>query len=148
MFRFIGGFIRFIIVTLLLIATLAAAVFFGGKYLAFSNETTMDDITYSYVRIVQQTEVQSCNKSAEVAVILPVVNGYRVSSIKESAFKDCKLLKNLYIPKSVTGIEGGAFVGCDSLTDIYFEGSEELWLLHGFDKTIPEGVTVHFDYKL
>lgn len=148
MFRFIGGFIRFIIVTLLLIATLAAAVFFGGKYLAFSNETTMDDITYSYVRIIQQTEVQDCNETAEEAVILPVVNGYRVSAIRTGAFGNCKLLKNVYIPKSVTSIEGGAFVDCDSLTDIYFEGSEELWLLHGFDKAIPEGVTVHFDYKL
>ena len=32
------------------------------------------------------------------------------------AFRDCKVLKNIYMPDSVTSIAGSAFVGCNNLT--------------------------------
>ena len=52
-------------------------------------------------------------------------NTYRVTSIGESAFDNCRSLTSITIPKGVTSIGEFAFYGCSSLTSI----------------TIPEGVT-------
>ncbi|MBR0191590.1 MAG: leucine-rich repeat protein, partial [Thermoguttaceae bacterium] len=63
-------------------------------------------------------------RSAQV-VIPSVIRGQKVKSIGESAFKDCRFLRFVEIPESVTGIGNDAFSGCVSLTSVF----------------IPEGVT-------
>ena len=39
----------------------------------------------------------------------------------------CKRLASVTIPTSVTTIDERAFEGCNGLTDVYYEGSEEQW---------------------
>ena len=50
-----------------------------------------------------------------------------VTSIGACAFRDGDRLMSVTIPSSVTSIGSSAFYGCDSLTDIYYGGSEEQW---------------------
>ena len=50
-----------------------------------------------------------------------------VTNIKDVAFSGCEQLKTVVIPDSVTEIGYKAFVNCDSLTDVYYGGSETQW---------------------
>ncbi len=64
-----------------------------------------------------------------------------VVSIEEGAFHYCDAIKSITIPTSVTSIKE-AFRGCDSLTDVYYLGSEKQWN----DISIEgKGVTVNND---
>ena len=47
--------------------------------------------------------------------------------IGERAFFDCSGLKSIAIPDSVTSIGRFAFRGCDSLTDVYYQGDLRGW---------------------
>ena len=49
-----------------------------------------------------------------------------MKSIGESAFKDCKRLKSIELPSSVTNIEWYAFSGCISLTSVTFGENSQL----------------------
>ena len=46
-----------------------------------------------------------------------------MTSIGESAFRDCSCLTSINIPNSVTCIEKGAFWGCGSLVNIIIPNS-------------------------
>ena len=47
------------------------------------------------------------------------------SSIPSCAFKNMKNLKRIWIPKKVKTIFKDTFKGCDSLEEVYYEGTEE-----------------------
>ena len=49
--------------------------------------------------------------------------GSSVTSIGDSAFYYCDMLKSVTIPDSVTSIEGGAFSGCSGLTSVTIPSS-------------------------
>ena len=55
-------------------------------------------------------------------IILP--SGF---GIPEGAFRGCKNLKRVTIPKRVKKIGRDVFAGCDSLEDVYYEGTMEEW---------------------
>ena len=55
-------------------------------------------------------------------IILP--SGFGIS---EGAFQGCKNLKRLTVPERVRKIGRDVFAGCDSLEDIYYEGTWEEW---------------------
>lgn len=74
--------------------------------------------------------VQYCGpaKSTVTTVTIPATisfNGinYNVTSIKKSAFKNCKKLKKVTIGKNVTAIGSNAFYGCTKLTTVTFKGT-------------------------
>ncbi|WP_027729349.1 leucine-rich repeat protein [Treponema sp. C6A8] len=69
--------------------------------------------------------------------------------ICENAFKDCTKLDSITIPEGITGsdshgIQAGAFVGCTSLADIYYEGTIAQWegvnLGNNWNKDVPATV--------
>lgn len=47
--------------------------------------------------------------------------------IGKDVFKDRTDITTVYIPRSVTEVEDGAFHGCTALKDVYYEGTEEEW---------------------
>ncbi|MBQ4346597.1 MAG: leucine-rich repeat protein [Oscillospiraceae bacterium] len=69
-----------------------------------------------------------------------------VQTIGYAAFQSHPTLTALTIPDSVIFIEEGAFVACESLTDVYYTGTEEQWNAIvdecGFDLSIT---TIHFN---
>ena len=50
-----------------------------------------------------------------------------VTNLEYGTFKDCKSLKSVYIPTELKSIDIQAFEGCTSLTDVYYDGTEEQW---------------------
>ena len=56
-----------------------------------------------------------------------IADGLFNRTIISESFSGCVNLKRITIPKSITRIEENAFRGCDSLEDVYYEGSLEEW---------------------
>ena len=50
-----------------------------------------------------------------------------VEAIGDDAFAYCKKLKEVHIPATLTTIGGSAFRDCESITDVYFYGTETQW---------------------
>ena len=75
-----------------------------------------------------------------------IADGFtKISSV---SFQNRTKITGIYIPKSVRTISDYAFSGCSSLTDIYYEGSEEEWnnINNGnsWSSGAPEA-TIHFN---
>ena len=65
--------------------------------------------------------------------------------LSKMAFVYCSKLETIHIPASITEIRYYAFGGCESLKDIYFEGTKDQW--DAIDQPysgIPDYVTVHY----
>jgi len=60
-------------------------------------------------------------------IVTDVILHSRIGGIPEGAFRGCKNLKRITIPKHVKKIGRDVFAGCDSLEDVYFEGTMEEW---------------------
>jgi len=60
-------------------------------------------------------------------VVTDIILHSGINGIPESAFRDCKSLKRITIPKHIRKIRRDVFAGCDSLEDIYYEGTKEEW---------------------
>ena len=50
-----------------------------------------------------------------------------IHGLPDAAFKGCTKLKRLTIPKNTIKIGRDVFSGCDSLEDVYYEGTMEQW---------------------
>ncbi len=79
--------------------------------------------------------------------------GYPVAAIGNSAFADCKNIKTISIPNSITSIGDGAFSGCTSLVNISIPssvkhlGQEAFSGCYSLAKiTLPANITVISDY--
>lgn len=63
------------------------------------------------------------------------------------SFRYCSGLESVTIGKGVELIEYGAFNWCNSLTDVYYEGSEEEWqniVIEDYNASLLNA-TVHFN---
>ena len=61
-------------------------------------------------------------KETVTDIILP-----EIGWIREGTFEGCKNLRRITMPKHVKEIKRNAFAGCDSLEDVYYEGTREEW---------------------
>ncbi len=68
-----------------------------------------------------------------------------ITGILDGTFGGCSNLESIVIPESVTFFEW-SFSGCDSLKDLYYEGSEDQWDQIRKIWADPENVTVHYNY--
>lgn len=68
--------------------------------------------------------------------------------IETSLFHYCRKLKSVEIPVSVTTIKNAFYYGNDSLTDIYYHGTEEQWNAIDVDtgNTYFDTVNIHYNY--
>lgn len=72
-----------------------------------------------------------------------------VTSLNGFTFGKCSNLKKVYIPQSVTTIGdelAPAFVSCDSLSDVYYSGTEEDWLKIKITDEVINNATIHYNY--
>ena len=92
------------------------------------------------------TVTELYGKNRETVYIPEKMMIFTVTEIGTRAFthESSKSIKNIYIPKSILRIGTSAFARLHSLTDIYYEGSEEQW--KEISRLAPlEDVTVHFE---
>lgn len=73
-----------------------------------------------------------------------------VTEIGNRAFahKSSQSIKEIHLPKSLIRIGSNAFAGLDSLTDVYYEGTEEEWLTLSRLAPLNAQVALHFEEKL
>ena len=137
---------------------------FGKKY-------EIDNVKYELIKRKSIVKVIRSPKATRDVVILPEVEGIKVTEIGESAFaklsgittisipdsvtiigfsafKKCENLKSVVIPKSVTLIQADAFKGCTGLTNVDIPDSVTGIGNNAFDKctgileiNIPDSVT-------
>lgn len=67
--------------------------------------------------------ITDCDQKVTSVIIPDEIDGVAVTSIGDSAFKNCSSLINITISSSVTSIGGWAFNGCSGLTGITIPGS-------------------------
>ena len=90
-------------------------------------ETIINDINYRLDEDNLTAEVME-NEGYEGDIIIPetvVFNGaaYRVTSIRQHAFRKCTSLTSITLPDSIATIARGAFNGCSSLTAVVIPDS-------------------------
>ena len=82
-----------------------------------------------------------CSETLTSAVI-----GDTVTTLKAEAFRGAGL-KEIFLPASLTSMEGGVFYECANLTDIYYAGSQEQWeAISGIEDEDLTNVTIHYNY--
>ncbi len=104
---------------------------------------------FEYILLEDGTaEITRYNGSAKLLRIVDVLDGYRVTSIGDSAFSLRTSLTSITIPDSVTSIGDSAFYRCTSLTSITIPDSVTsigdsafYWCTSLTSITIPDSVT-------
>lgn len=80
-------------------------------YQIFDDETKEIEITYYY-------------GSEEEVVVPSEINGYTVSRIDLTIFRQCSNMVSLTLPETIRGFTHGGMNGCDALQEIIVEGEE------------------------
>ena len=75
--------------------------------------------------------------------VVSVSIGETVETIGKNAFQDCKELKELVIPASVTSIGEDIFASSPKVADVYFGGTKAAW--EELKCEVPEGGFVHYN---
>ena len=72
----------------------------------------------------------------------------QVNTIRDYAFFNCQSLAVLKLPRTLTYVFNYAFSGCDSLTDIYYEGTQQEYeAITGINDAGFKGTeTIHYNY--
>ena len=110
-------------------------------FYAFTGCTSLKSVTVPYCTNDIYYVFSSCTSLNTVTIAdgVTYIGGYM--------FMECTSLKSVSIPASVTRIDATAFIGCDSLTDIYYSGSESQWNSISIEggTTAHPSATVHYN---
>lgn len=78
------------------------------------------------LNLADNNAFKNCTALTEVRLYTPT--GYTdFTRLTESCFSGCTNLTTVFIPATVKSIMANAFLNCNSLTDIHFEGTEAQW---------------------
>jgi hypothetical protein len=128
------------------------------------NELTVGDVNNAYTPVYLKYSVGlefesngdgTCcligmGDCTDTAIVIPMRSpeGDLVTEIASSVFRD-QPITSVTLPESLTDILRRAFMGCTSLTDVYYDGSEAQWsevnIASGNEPL--EEATVHFGVK-
>lgn len=61
-----------------------------------------------------------------------ILEGTQPLIFDTSAFHNCRKLSSIYLPKTLTTVGTYSFYNCNSITNVYYTGSEEDWALISF----------------
>lgn len=95
-----------------------------GKHNFVDNDCTIcgkQDYTEGLYFVLYSKEyyVVSIGKARDENIVIPTtLNGFPVTGIKMSGFKNCSFIKSITMPESITVIGEEAFAGCSSLESI------------------------------
>lgn len=99
-------------------------------------------IPQSVVLYIGESAFGDC--SSLTSVIIP----QGITRIGDKTFSGCYNLTNIMLPKSIDKIDWYAFENCDSLTDIYYAGSEYEWSnieIDSFRNDALLNATIHYN---
>ncbi len=99
-------------------------------------------IPQSVVLYIGESAFGDC--SSLTSVIIP----QGITRIGDKTFSGCYNLTNIMLPKSIDEIDWHAFENCDSLTDIYYAGSEYEWSnieIDSFRNDALLNATIHYN---
>lgn len=128
------------------------------------NELTVGDVNNAYTPVYLKYSVGlefesngdgTCcligmGDCTDTAIVIPMrsPDGDLVTEIASSVFQD-QPITSVTLPESLTDIARRAFMGCTSLTDVYYDGSEAQWSevnITSGNEPLKEA-TVHFGVK-
>ncbi|MBR2524424.1 MAG: hypothetical protein IKE53_08320 [Clostridiales bacterium] len=101
------------------------------------------------IEVYQYDEETSKLKTTKEISFPDQIDGHTVTSIGRNfisdSMYDCMNIERISIPKTITNIAASAFVDCNKLTDIYYEGTQEEWdqITIGTGNEIIQSATVH-----
>ena len=99
--------------------------------------TTLGDTASEVIKLPQKA-INKWGIEVDVAGFMPgvfqgndkvtdIILHSGIHNLPDAAFKGCTNLKRLTIPKNVKKIDRDVFANCDSLEDVYYEGTIEQW---------------------
>ncbi|MBR3105036.1 MAG: leucine-rich repeat domain-containing protein [Lachnospiraceae bacterium] len=94
---------------------------------AIMNTSTNTLITGCNTTVIPEDTVAIGENALAYLKLESVTIPNKVTKLDTSAFNTNNSLKELYIPASVKTIENKCFDNCDTLTDVYYGGSETDW---------------------
>lgn len=97
-----------------------------AKWITVSSDLTLKKSKFSDSSSGKEyysSMVYSCNTAATTVEIPEYYQGYKVTVIRENAFKNRTMLRSITMPDSVTSIGEYAFRGCNNLTSIQIPSS-------------------------
>lgn len=109
---------------------------------AFENCQNLISVEIKDINILGAMVFYGCTSLESVEIS----NSSSVAIINNQAFFGCLSLKTVLIPKSVTSIFRTAFYFCNSLTDVYYGGTETEWVENNLGDAFTSLSNVKFHY--
>ncbi|WP_293975282.1 leucine-rich repeat protein [uncultured Ruminococcus sp.] len=139
-----------LLVVVMLMSVVLCAPFTASAAVNESENVGATSGGFVYILFVDGTaKITGYNGTKRVLTIPSGINGYTVTSIGDSAFKNCTRLQSVIIPDSVTSIGDFAFSDCTSLASVTIPDSVTRIDYYAFwgctnlvSVTIPDSVTL------